>query len=127
MRPLKRQVALRSAQTGVLIGVLVSFSAAQAAVTITNRDDQDHTVTIIEGETRTEHVLKPSQTLTGVCDKGCNLRLDNDDEDDPYLLKPDVAVSIEDGILYYEPDAPTAPPSSAPQPQPGSGVKGNKG
>jgi len=127
MRPLNRPVALRLAQTVVLIGVMASVAAAQAAVTITNRDDQDHTVTIIEGDKRTEHVLKPSQTLTGVCEKGCNLRLDNDDEDDPYLLKPDVAVSIEDGILYYEPDAPAAPNSPAPQPQPGPGVKGNRG
>ena len=126
MRPLDCHVALRSAQAVLLIGVMMAASAAQAAVTITNRDDQDHTVTIIEGEKRTEHVLKPSQKQTGDCDKGCNLRLDNDDEDDPYLLKPDVAVSIEDGILYYEPDAPAAP-SPAPQPQPGSGVKGNKG
>jgi hypothetical protein len=124
---LNRPRALRSAQAVVLIGFVVSFAAAEAAVTVTNRDDQDHTVTIIEGEKRTEHVLKPSQTLTGVCEKGCNLRLDNDDEDDPYLLKPDVAVSIEDGILYYEPDAPAAPQSPASQPRPGSGVKGNKG
>lgn len=127
MRPLNRPVALRSAQAVVLIGFMVSLTAAEAAVTITNRDEQDHTVTIIEGEKRTEHVLKPSQALTGVCEKGCNLRIDDDDEDDPYQLKPDVAVSIEDGILYYEPDAPAVPQSPANQPQPGPGVKGSKG
>ncbi len=126
MRPLNRPVALRAVRGCLLLGALVSYGAAHAAVTITNRDDQDHTIMIIEGETKTQHVLKPSQTLTGVCEKGCNLRIDDDDEDDPYQLKPDVAVSIEDGVLYYEPDAPAAPQAPQPQ-QPGPGVKGNKG
>lgn len=124
MRPLKRLVALRPTRTVALVGVLVSFTAAHAAVTITNRDDQEHTITIIEGESKTEHVLKPSQTLTGVCEKGCTLRINDDDDDDPYLIKPDVAVSIEDGVLYYEPDAPAVP---APAPPKGGGVKGFKG
>lgn len=125
MHPLNRPVVLRSVRCCLFIGALVGFSSAHAAVTITNRDDLDHTITIIEGEAKTQHVLKPSQSLTGVCEKGCNLRIDDDEEDDPYQLKPDVAVSIEDGVLYYEPDAPAAP--TAPQPQPSPGVKGNKG
>lgn len=122
---MSREAALRSVRWCLLIGALVGCSGAHAAVTITNRDDQDHTITITEGESKTQHVLKPAQVLTGVCEKGCNLRIDDDDEDDPYQLKPDVAVSIEDGVLYYEPDAPTAP--QGPALQPGPGVKGNKG
>lgn len=104
---------------------MAGVASAQAAVTITNRDDQDHTITITEGESKAQHVLKPAQVLTGVCEKGCNLRIDDDDEDDPYQIKPDAAVSIEDGILYYEPDAPAAPQAPAPPPSPGA--KGNKG
>lgn len=73
MHPLNRTVALRWFPAVALIGFMVSLSAATAAVTITNRDEQDRTITIIEGETRTVHVLKPSQTLNGVCEKGCNL------------------------------------------------------
>ena len=52
------------------IVALLSSSTAAHAVSITNRDDHDHKVTIIEGDTRTDHVLKPSQVLTGVCAKG---------------------------------------------------------
>lgn len=125
MHPLNRPFVLRSVRCCLFIGALAGLSSAHAAVTITNRDDLDHTITIIEGEAKTQHVLKPSQSLTGVCEKGCNIRIDDDDEDDPYQLKPDAAVSIEDGVLYYEPDAPAAP--QAPQPQPSPGVKGNKG
>lgn len=125
MQPLSRSAALRSVRWCLFVGVVAGVTSAQAAVTITNRDDQDHTVTITEGENKTQHVLKPAQVLTGVCEKGCNLRIDDDDEDDPYQIKPDVAVSIEDGILYYEPDAPAAPQAPAPPPSPGA--KGNKG
>lgn len=124
---MNRAVALRWSVAIVLVSFMVSLSAADAAVTITNRDEQDRTITLIEGDKRTVHVLKPSQTLNGVCEKGCNLRIDGDDEDDPYQLKPDVAVSIEDGILYYEPDAPALPQSPAPGQRPKSGVKGNRG
>ena len=98
-----------------VVGLLLSSTAAHA-VSITNRDDQDHKVTIIEGDTKTDHVLKPSQVLTGVCAKGCTIRL-NDDEDDEYELVADDVVSIDEGSLYYDnPDTPAAPaPATAPQ------------
>jgi hypothetical protein len=101
--------------------VLLSSTAAAHAVTITNRDEQDHKVTVIEGEIKADHLLKPSQTLNGICAKGCTIRL-NDNEDDEYLLEGDDVVSIEDGSLYYEgPDNPAAP---APAPTPGPGPAG---
>jgi hypothetical protein len=100
--------------------LLLSTVAAQA-VSITNRDDRDHKVTIIEGETKTDHVLKPAQVLQGICAKGCTVRL-NDDEEDEYQLEADDVVSIEEGSLYYDnPDTPT-PPSPAP-----GGQKAGKG
>lgn len=112
--------ALRSA---FLVGVIVflSSTAAAHAASITNHDEQDHKITIIEGDSKSEHLLKPAQVLTGVCEKGCIVRL-NDVEDDEYQLEANDVVAIEDGSLYYEPDAP-----GAPAPSPATGAKGNKG
>ena len=73
-----------------VIGLLSSSTAAHA-VSITNRDDQDHKVTIIEGDAKADHVLKPSQVLNGICAKGCTIRLD-DNEDDEYQLEADDVV-----------------------------------
>ena len=83
-----------------VIGLLLSSTAAHA-VSITNRDDQDHKVTIVEGDTKTDHVLKPSQVLNGICAKGCTVHLD-DDEEEEYQLEADDVVSIEEGSLYYD-------------------------
>jgi hypothetical protein len=77
------------------------------ASSITNRDDKDWKVTIIEGATTKDHVLAPSAALKGICQKGCVVRL-NDNEKDDYELKGSEAVSIEDGFLYYD-----GPPASA--------------
>lgn len=76
------------------------------AAVITNRDDKDHKVTIMEGEARQERTLKPEQSLQGICRKGCIIRLNDSDADD-YELDGTEIVSIEDGYLYYDgPDAP---------------------
>ena len=104
------------------VGLLLSSTAAHA-VTITNRDDQDHKVTVVEGETKTDHVLKPSQVLKGICAKGCTVRLD-DDEEDEYQLEAEDVVSIEEGALYYDtPDTPAgpAPASEVPSSRPPKG------
>ena len=66
-----------------LVATALSAAHAFAVVSITNRDDKDHKLTIVEGETRTEHVLKPTQVLEGICAKGCVIRL-NDSENDEY-------------------------------------------
>jgi len=97
-----------------VIGLLLSTSAAHG-VTITNRDERDHTVTIIEGEAKADHVLKPSQTLSDVCLKGCTIRLNND-EDAGYRLFGGDAVSIEDGTVFYETPDPSTGPASPPAP-----------
>ena len=70
-------------------------------------------VTIIEGEAKTDHVLKPSQTLSDVCLKGCTIRV-NGNEDDEYRLTGGDVVSIEDGTVYYDaPETPEDPASPA--------------
>ena len=93
-----------------VIGLLLSVTAAHGA-SIANRDERDHRVTIVEGEAKADHVLKPSQTLSDVCLKGCTIRM-NRSEDDDYLLSGGDAVSIEDGTVFYDtPDASAAPAS----------------
>ena len=98
MHPLRLILQKRLAGVVGAIGLLLSITAAHA-VSITNRDDQDHKVTIVEGDTKTEHVLKPSQVLNGICGKGCTVHLD-DDEEEEYQLEAEDVVSIEEGSLY---------------------------
>jgi len=121
VHPLGLISPMRLASVVGAIGLLLSNAAAHA-VSITNRDDQDHKVTIVEGDTKTEHVLKPSQVLSGICAKGCTVHL-NDDEEEEYQLEADDVVSIEEGNLYY--DTPETP--AGPAPATGDGKPGGKG
>ena len=83
-------------------------AAAALALSLVNRDDHDHKVTIVEGPRSTDHVLKPDAVIENVCLKGCVIRL-NDSDEDEYELDGNEVVSIEDGHLYYDsPDAPAA-------------------
>ncbi len=91
-----------------VMAALLSASTA-SAVSVTNRDDREYKVTVIEGSSQQDHVLKPTQVIEGVCQKGCIIRL-NDSKDDEYELDGSEVVSIEEGYLYYDgPDAPTEP------------------
>ncbi len=83
-----------------VIAALLSTSTV-AAVSVTNRDDRDYKVTVIEGDAQKDHVLKPTQMIEGVCQKGCIIRL-NDSKDDEYELEGSEVVSIEEGYLYYD-------------------------
>ena len=109
---------IRKALTASVLAVSMTSTAA-FAVSVTNRDDHDHKVTVVEGKSSKDHVLKPDGVLDNVCLKGCIIRL-NDSEDDEYELEGNEIVSIEDGYLYYDgPDAPAEPP-------PGGEAKGSK-
>ncbi len=83
---------------GFLIALCFTASAAQAA-SITNRDDKDHKVTIVEGSVRKDHVLKPNEVIQGICETGCLIRL-GDRRDDPFELQGSEKTSIEGGELY---------------------------
>lgn len=98
----------------LLLGALVWASSASAS-SITNREDEDYKVTIIEAASTQDHVLAPAAELKDVCKKGCIVRL-NDDKDVSYQLTGADVVSIEDGLLYYDgqPDAPV-PKSDEPE------------
>lgn len=107
-----------AALTGV---ALLAISVAHAS-TLTNRDDKDHKVTIIEATSTKDQVLRPSATLEGICSKGCVIRIDDDDGSE-YELNGSEVVSIEDGYLYYDgaPGAPVPEAGSADVPsQPGA-------
>ena len=107
-----------------LVGTFALFftAAAADAITVTNRDDKEHKLTVIEGEVKTDHSLKANAALENICMKGCVVRL-NDSDNDEYELEGTEVVSIEDGYLYYDgPDTPAdqppaAPPGAAPKPQ----------
>lgn len=93
-----------------------AFSAAHAA-SVTNRDDKDHTVTVIEGSTQIDHVLKKDEVLEGVCLSGCSIRIDGDDVG-PYVLEGTEATTIEGGDLYADGQGPLVSPSSGATGQP---------
>lgn len=86
-----------------LAAIVSSSLTAVAAVSLVNRDDKDHKLTVIEdsGAKSSDHILKPNQLLEGVCAAGCVVRL-NDSEEDEFQLEAGDRVFIEEGYLYYE-------------------------
>ena len=102
--------------SGLLIAVLLSPSAAQSA-SITNRDDRDRKVTIIEGSTPETRVLKPNEVIDGICKAGCLIRID-DSRDDPFELESSDVTSIEDGQLYDDSAVAPTVSGSGPDAQP---------
>jgi hypothetical protein len=92
--------------------VVASLASGEAhAVSVTNRDDKEQKIQIVEGDVKKDHTLKPAAVLDGVCLKGCVIRL-NENDNDEYELDGTEVVTIEDGYLYY--DGPDAPPAPAP-------------
>jgi hypothetical protein len=90
--------------------LLMSSFAADAA-SITNRDSKEIRITISEGETTTEHALRPMEVLDKVCLDGCVVRLE-DGEEDEYELEAEDVVAVEGGFLYYDgPEVPDRPGS----------------
>ena len=106
-------------QFGLLVLAVLAVTAPALAVTVTNKDDKDHKLTILEGDTRQDHLLKPNGVLSAACAKGCVIRL-GDSEDDEYVLEGPEVVSIEDNKLFDDgPDARSdAAPGSNAQPPP---------
>ena len=103
-------MVVRIAAIGFMI-VGATFPAIAAS--ITNRDDKDHELTIIEGDGKQPHLLKPAGVLDGVCLRGCVVRIGTS-QNDEYELEGSETVSIEDGYLYYD------GADAGPEPAPGS-------
>ena len=92
-------------QLGLAVSAVLMSTLPASAVSVTNRDDKDYKLTVVEGDAKVDHVLKAAGVLEGVCPKGCIIRL-GDSENDEYELEGTEVVSIEDGYLYYDgPDA----------------------
>jgi hypothetical protein len=97
-----------------LLAPTVAFlllSSAVHAASVTNRDGQDHTITVVEGDTKQDHVLKPNAVLQGICEKGCIIRLSGSNED-PYELEGSEVTSIEGGLLYDDGPGPLDAPDT---------------
>lgn len=105
-------------RSATLLAVILLASPA-LATSITNRDDREHKITIIEAGGTKDHTLAPQAVLDGVCMAGCVARL-NDSDNDEYELDGNEVVSIEEGYLYY--DGPDAPAAEAPATQPKAGT-----
>jgi hypothetical protein len=102
-------MSVKVVPAAALLTVLLATSAG--AVSVTNRDGGDHKVTVIEGDTRQDHVVRPGASLEGICTKGCLLRLD-DSAEDPYELEGPEITWIEGGELLEEQlDEAAEPPS----------------
>ncbi len=104
-------VMSRLAALVVSVAAAAYCAEAAAAVSLTNRDDREHRVTVVEGERRQDHTLAPLAILEGFCPNGCVIRL-NDSEDDEYKLEGNETISIEEGFVYY--DDPEIPEQPAP-------------
>ncbi len=104
--------------------VALLWASAAEAVSVANRDGKEYKLTVIEGDASQDFVLKPSEMIEGICEKGCVIRL-NDSENDEYELEGQEVVSIEEGYLYYDepeeqeetPAGAAPPPSEAPKQQ----------
>lgn len=94
------------------LAALLLSSTAQA-VSITNRDDVDHTVTVIEGDAKKDHVLKPNAVLEGICLQGCVVRITDKAGDDPYELEGSDVISIDGGEFWQDKVEPGASTSDA--------------
>lgn len=93
---------------------LLCLADSASAITVSNRDDKEHKLTIIEGEVKKDLTLAPASVQENLCMKGCVVRL-NDSENDEYELEGTEVVSIEDGYLYYDgPETPADQPAAAP-------------
>ncbi|MEQ1577606.1 MAG: hypothetical protein ABL894_08135 [Hyphomicrobium sp.] len=83
-------------------------TTAAFAVTVKNLDGTEHKVTVAEGSSTLDLSIKPGESLTGICLKGCLLRL-NGNTEDPYELEGMEVTTIEKGQLWGEDQEPPVP------------------
>lgn len=81
---------------GALAAAILLASPAFAA-SVKNADSVDHTLTIVEGDKSTEHMLPAGETLDNVCEDGCKIQMAGLDED--FDVDAADKVWIQDGKL----------------------------
>jgi hypothetical protein len=94
------------------IALMTAFLSAVAspaqAVKLTNRDTIEQKMTIQENGGTREQILKPSETVDGVCNSGCTIKMQDGEE---YEFDGNEAVSIEEGLMFLdEPEQGSAQP-----------------
>jgi hypothetical protein len=84
----------------VLVMVLSVMAVSPAhALKLTNRDATEQKLTINENNGSREQVLKPSETLEGICASGCTIQIKDGEE---YEFDGNEIVSIEEGLMFLD-------------------------
>ena len=82
------------------LGVVGIFLAAPAqALTISNTDEDSHTITVRTGGDSTELVVEPQMAVEASCTSGCTVELENGEQ---YEMHGGEEVSIEGGIIFVD-------------------------
>jgi len=95
----------------VIAALMIATSAGTVvkAATLVNRQAKSVTITVIEGARKTDHTVAPAEKLTNVCQSGCLMRL-NSNQEDEFEIDAGDALSIENGNIYFD----TTPGDEAP-------------
>jgi hypothetical protein len=84
----------------VLVMVLSATVVSPAyALKLTNRDATEQKMTISENTASREAVLKPAETLDGICNGGCTIQMQDGEE---YEFDGTEIVSIEEGLMFLD-------------------------
>lgn len=81
-----------------VLAVMLTASAAQA-VELKNLDSVPHMLVVVEGQSRQEVTIAPSQTLADLCKADCSIWVGTDPE--PYELKVADKLVIENAQIFY--------------------------
>jgi len=82
------------------LGVLgIVLAASAQALTISNADDDAHTVIIKTGGESTELVVEPQKAVEAACASGCTVELENGEI---YEMHGGEEAAIEGGILFVD-------------------------
>lgn len=89
----------RVLSAALFAGVFVGSAPNAGALTLTNREAAEVRVTEIRGAQRQTHQVAPMATLTGICARGCILKLEDGSE---WQLDGSERVSLEGKLVYYD-------------------------
>jgi hypothetical protein len=105
---------------GYAAGILavLQWTSFASAASLTNRDNREHQVTILEkAQASVTRALKPEETLQGICPKGCIVRLDGSERHE-FIVEGDESLSIEGGEIFLDGVEPKPAPDQTPKEPP---------